>query len=75
MVNPMPKAGGKWNTYEIYAKGAEVTVKLNGAVTVVMRDSSFASGPFTLQYGGAGPKGGPGGGAIKWRKVAVREIE
>ena len=25
MVNPMPKAGGKWNTYEIYAKGQEIT--------------------------------------------------
>jgi hypothetical protein len=20
-VSPMPKAGGRWNTYEIYAKG------------------------------------------------------
>src|SRR6185295_15031224 len=27
MVNPMPKAGGKWNVYEISARGPEVTVK------------------------------------------------
>ena len=68
----MPKAGGKWNTYEIYAKGPEVTVRLNGAVTVSMRDTSFAQGPFAHQFGN-GPKGAPGG-AIKWRKVMVRPI-
>lgn len=72
---PVPiiyKAGGKWNTYEIYAKGSEVTVKFNGTVTVSMRDSKFASGPFSLQYG-AGVKGATGG-PIKWRKVQVREL-
>ena len=72
VVNPMPKAGGKWNTFVITAKGPEVTVVLNGNVTVHMRDSSFANGPFTLQYGG-GPKGAPGG-AIKWRKVEIKEL-
>ncbi len=72
VVNPMPKAGGKWNTYEIYAKGSEVTVKLNDAVTVSMQDSKFASGPFALQFG-SGPKDAPGG-AIKWRKVQLREL-
>ena len=25
-VNPMPKAGGKWNTFEITAKGRQITV-------------------------------------------------
>ncbi len=72
---PVPiiyKAGGKWNTFEIYAKGSEVTVKFNGAVTVSMRDSKFAQGPFSLQYG-AGVKGATGG-PIKWRKVQVREL-
>jgi hypothetical protein len=66
------KAGGKWNTYEIYAKGSEVTVKFNGQVTVVMQNSQFAAGPFTLQFGN-GPKNTPGG-AIKWRKVQVRSL-
>ncbi len=33
-VNPMPKAGGKWNTYEITAKGRQITVVLNGQKTV-----------------------------------------
>ncbi len=74
-VVPVPiiyKAGGKWNTFEIYAKGSEVTVKFNGAVTVSMRDSKFASGPFSLQFGN-GPKDAPGG-AIKWRNVQIREL-
>ena len=66
------KAGGKWNTYEIYAKGPNVTVKFNGHVTVHMVNDKFASGPFTLQSGN-GPKDAPGG-AIKWRKVQVREL-
>jgi len=72
---PVPivyKAGGKWNTYEIYAKGSQLTVKFNGAVTVSVQDSKFASGPFTLQYG-AGVKGATGG-PIKWRKVMVRSL-
>src|SRR6476660_6765901 len=33
-VSPMPKAGGKWNTYEIMAKGPQLTVVLNGIKTV-----------------------------------------
>ena len=33
-VNPIYKAGGRWNTFEVYAKGSEITVKMNGVVTV-----------------------------------------
>src|SRR5829696_5434148 len=33
-VDPMPKAGGKWNVYEITAKGHTLTVILNGKKTV-----------------------------------------
>ena len=71
---PVPivyKAGGKWNTFEIHAKGPEITVKFNGQVTVHLVDKKFASGPFTLQFGNRGKEPG---GAIKWRKVAVREL-
>jgi hypothetical protein len=74
-VVPVPnihKAGGKWNTYEIYAKGPEITVKLNGHVTVHMVNDKFASGPFSLQFGN-GPKNAPGG-AIKWRKVQIKPL-
>jgi hypothetical protein len=65
---PVPiayKAGGKWNTFEIKAKGPELTIVLNGVVTVNIRDSKLAEGPFALQYA-AGP--------IKWRKVQVRPL-
>lgn len=71
-VSPMPKAGGKWNTYEITAKGSQLTVVLNGVQTVNIQDSKFAQGPFALQYG-SGPKDAPGG-VIKWRKVQIRAM-
>ena len=64
-VNPMPKAGGKWNTYEITAKGRQITVMLNGTKTVELRNSLFAEGPITLQHGS---------GTIKFRKVAIRPL-
>ena len=72
---PVPviyKVGGKWNTYEIYAKGAQMTVKLNGTVTVAVQDTKFPAGPFALQFG-AGVKGVTGG-PIKWRKVQIKPI-
>jgi hypothetical protein len=71
-VSPMPKAGGKWNTYEITAKGSQLTVVLNGVQTVDVRDGKHAEGPFALQFGN-GPKDAPGG-AIKWRKVDIRSL-
>ena len=33
-VDPMPKAGGKWNTFEITAKGPHLVVIFNGQKTV-----------------------------------------
>ncbi len=71
-VSPMPKAGGKWNTYEITARGAQLTVVLNGVQTVNVQNGKFPQGPFALQFGN-GPKDAPGG-AIKWRKVQVKEL-
>jgi hypothetical protein len=67
------KAGGKWNTYEITAKGSELTVVLNGVQTAKVSHGQFKEGPFALQYGTLPPKGEPGG-AIKWRKVQVRAL-
>ena len=71
-VSPMPKAGGRWNTYEITAKGSQLIVVLNGVQTVNIQNSQLAQGPFALQYG-SGPKDALGG-AIKWRKVQIREL-
>jgi len=64
-VNPMPKAGGKWNTFEITAKGRHIVVTLNGQKTVDFNNGMFEEGPFTLQYGS---------GVIKFRKVAVKPL-
>lgn len=64
-VNPMPKAGGKWNTFEITAKGRRITVVLNGQKTAELHNGMFDKGPFTLQHGA---------GVIKFRKVAVKPL-
>jgi hypothetical protein len=64
-VDPMPKAGGKWNTYEITAQGPHLVVVLNGQKTVDVQDSKHASGPFALQYGS---------GVLKWRKVQIKPL-
>jgi Domain of Unknown Function (DUF1080) len=65
-VVPMPKAGGKWNVYEITAQGPKFTVTLNGTKTVDgVEDSKFASGRIALQYGA---------GVVKFRKVQVKPI-
>jgi hypothetical protein len=65
------KAAGKWNTFLITAKDTNLIVEFNGVQTVNIYDSKFASGPFTLQFGNHGKEPG---GAIKWRKVQIREL-
>jgi hypothetical protein len=64
-VDPMPKAGGKWNTYEITARGTRLVLVLNGVKTVDIDDAKFASGPIALQWGR---------GTIKFRKVEVKAL-
>ena len=64
-VSPMPKAGGKWNTYEITVRGSQLILVLNGVKTVDVQNSKLASGPFALQWGR---------GTIKFRKVQIRAI-
>lgn len=64
-VSPMPKAGGKWNTYEVTANGRDITVVLNGQTTAKMRNGMFDEGPIVLQHGA---------GAIKFRKVEVKPL-
>ena len=71
-VSPMPKAGGKWNTYEITAKGPQLTVVLNGIKTVDIQHGQFPEGPFSLQFANL-DKGAPGG-PIKWRKVEIKPL-
>ena len=70
-IDPMPKAAGKWNTFEITAKGSQLTVVMNGAKTVDVQDSKRKSGPFALQRApGADLKEG----TIKFRKVEIKPL-
>jgi 3-keto-disaccharide hydrolase len=64
-VNPMPKAGGKWNTYEITIKGRQLTAVLNGKKTAELHNGMYQEGPFALQHGA---------GVIKFRKVAIKPL-
>ena len=64
-VPPIYKAGGRWNTYEIYAKGQQITIKLNGVVTVHVEDGRYPAGAIGLQQNA---------GVIKWRKLLVRPL-
>ena len=67
VVNPIYKAGGRWNTYEIYAKGTEITVKLNGVVTASTLAAKTHEGRIGIQFN-------PGTGPIKVRKMMVRPL-
>ena len=62
---PMIKAGGKWNTFEISARGTRLTLVLNGVKTVEIDDAKLASGPIALQWGR---------GTIKFRKLEVKPL-
>jgi len=64
-VSPMPKAGGKWNTYEITVRGDHIVLVLNGQKTADVHDAKLAAGPLALQWGQ---------GTIKWRKVQVKSL-
>jgi hypothetical protein len=64
-INPMPKAGGKWNAYEITAKGRDITVMLNGQKTAELHNGMFDEGFIALQHGA---------GIIKFRKVQIKPL-
>jgi len=54
---------GKWNSYEITAKGPHLTVVLNGRKAADVEDSKHLGGPFALQYAS---------GVVKLRKVEIK---
>lgn len=65
-VDPMPKAGGKWNRMELRAKGDRLSLTFNGVKTADnVQDSKYKDGPIALQYGA---------GVVKFRNVKVRRI-
>ena len=71
-VSPMPKAGGRWNTYEITAKGDHLLVKLNGVVTADVHDGKHARGVIGLQQAPGAVKGV--NGVVKFRKVQIKAL-
>jgi 3-keto-disaccharide hydrolase len=76
-VDPMPTSVGKWNVYEITAKGGTFTVVLNGQKTVEGKDSKHANGKIALQHG-LGNKDAVGTvndkGVVKFRKVEIKKL-
>jgi hypothetical protein len=57
--------GGKWNTYDITARGSRLTLTLNGTQMVDVEDTRFARGPIALQRTA---------GVVKFRSVRVRTL-
>jgi hypothetical protein len=57
--------GGKWNSFDITARGTKFTVILNGMKMVDVDDAKHANGPIALQYGA---------GTVKFRNVRVRAL-
>ena len=62
---PRPTAGNSWNVFVITLDGDHLVVELNGKRTVDVRDNLLASGPIALQWGR---------GALRFRKVAIKEL-
>jgi hypothetical protein len=62
---PLPKAGGRWNTYEVSARGRRLIVMLNGVKTVDVEDGRLARGWIALQWAR---------GTIAFRKVEVKAL-
>jgi hypothetical protein len=68
----VPKAGGRWNTFEIEGRGTKISVQPDGVTTATLDNGQFAEGPFAPQCG-AGVQGATGG-PTRWRKVQVRAL-
>ena len=64
-ADPMPKAGGKWNTMEITAKGRDLSLMFNGKKTAQARNGLHTEGPIALQFGE---------GTVKFRKVELKRL-
>lgn len=71
-VDPMPRAGGRWNDLGITARGDALSVVLNGQRTVDnARDSRHARGRIALQHG-MGVRDDRG--VVRFRRVEIRAL-
>ena len=64
-VNPMPRAGGKWSTMEITAKGRDLSITFDGKPTAKAHVGLHENGRIALQFGI---------GTVKFRKVEIRRL-
>lgn len=64
-VDPMPRAAGKWTTFDVTAEGSHFIVLMDGVKTVEADDSRYTEGTIGLQYGG---------GVTKFRKVQIKVL-
>ena len=64
-VDPMPKAGGKWSTMEITAKGRDLSITFDGKPTAKARVGLHDKGHIALQFGV---------GTVKFRKVEIKPL-
>jgi hypothetical protein len=60
-----PKAGGKWNTFEITAHGPRIVVMMNGTKTAETDKSHALRGTIGLQWAQ---------GVVRFRKVEIRPL-
>jgi hypothetical protein len=59
------QTAGQWNTYDITARGGQLTVILNGITTADAEDGKFTSGPIALQHRT---------GMVKFKNVRIRKL-
>jgi hypothetical protein len=60
-----PKAGGKWNTFDITAQGPRITVAMNGVQTAETDRAHSLRGHIGLQWAQ---------GVVKFRKVEIKPM-
>ncbi|MGH8316288.1 MAG: 3-keto-disaccharide hydrolase [Steroidobacterales bacterium] len=64
-IKDMPKAGGRWNAFEITAQGPRIVVVLNGVKTAETDKAHALRGNIGLQWAQ---------GVVKFRKVEIKPL-
>jgi hypothetical protein len=64
-IKDMPKAGGKWNTFDITAQGPRIVVVMNGVKTAETDKAHALRGNIGLQWAQ---------GVVKFRKVEIKPL-
>ncbi len=64
-IRDMPKAGGKWNTFEITAQGPRIVVVMNGVKTAETDKAHALRGNIGLQWAQ---------GVVKFRRVEIKPL-